>query len=141
MYNAKMTILSLLLGLAVVLPVVAAEEPKPNSSDASAVAAAPKADVIDVNTADAETLSKLDGIGPKKAAAIIEFRQKYGPFKDVAELSQVDGIGDKTIEKNKDRIVLSQPATKTENAPTAPAPTEAVNPPPAADVKPTEPPK
>ncbi|OQW90756.1 MAG: hypothetical protein BWK79_18895 [Beggiatoa sp. IS2] len=79
-----------------------------------------KVETVDINTADAVTIIRvLDGIGEKKAAAIIDFREKHGPFKDVAELSQVVGIGEKTIEKNKDKIVLSQPVpqTKTENAP------------------------
>lgn len=65
---------------------------------------------VDINTADAETFaSKLDGIGPKKAEAIVKFREENGPFKEVIELLQVEGIGEKTLEKNKDKLVVSLP--------------------------------
>lgn len=136
MYNAKTIILSLLLGFLVAPPAVYAETPKSNPPDAAVTTPAPKVETVDINTADAETLMRvLDGIGEKKAIAIIEFRKKHGPFKDIIELNQVDGIGEKTIEKNRDKIVLSQPA-KTENAP--PPPAEAANTPPAQPAANTE---
>jgi competence protein ComEA len=74
---------------------------------------------VDINTADAETLAdKLYGIGPVKAEAIIKFREENGPFKAVIELIQVRGIGEGTLEKNKDILTVSVPQeqeTSTEN--------------------------
>jgi len=57
---------------------------------------------VNVNTADAETLSaELKGIGLSKAQAIVEYRKKHGPFKNADELSLVKGIGDRTVDKNR----------------------------------------
>lgn len=70
---------------------------------------------VNINTADAATLSKqLKGIGPSKAAAIVEYRQKHGPFKSIDQLTQVKGIGEKVIAMNRDAIILgaSAPAAK-----------------------------
>ena len=53
----------------------------------------------DVNKADARTLQQLSGIGEKKAQAIIDYRNKVGKIKDIAELSKIDGLGSTTIEK------------------------------------------
>ena len=54
---------------------------------------------IDINKADAKTLQQLSGIGEKKAQAIIDYRNKVGKIKDMAELSKIDGLGSTTIEK------------------------------------------
>jgi competence protein ComEA len=60
---------------------------------------------VDVNTADAATISaELKGIGLTKAKAIVEYRQKHGPFKSPEDLSLVKGIGERTVEINKDDI-------------------------------------
>lgn len=66
---------------------------------------------VDINTADAETLSaELDGVGLSKAKAIVEYRKKYGPFKSPDDLSLVKGIGERTVELNRENIkVSSQP--------------------------------
>ncbi|KHD09049.1 hypothetical protein PN36_01510 [Candidatus Thiomargarita nelsonii] len=70
---------------------------------------------IDINTADAWSLARvLYGVGPKKAAAIVEFREKNGPFKSVSDLDNVYGIGPKTIEKNQDKIIVSVPEESSE---------------------------
>jgi len=70
---------------------------------------------IDINTADAWSLARvLHGVGPKKAAAIVEFREKNGPFKSVSDLDKVYGIGPKTIEKNQDKIIVSVPEESSE---------------------------
>ena len=56
---------------------------------------------VDINTADAETISaELQGVGISKAIAIVEFRKANGPFKSVDDLAQVKGIGERTIEIN-----------------------------------------
>ena len=54
---------------------------------------------ININKADAKTLQQLSGIGEKKAQAIIDYRNKVGKIKDMAELSKIDGLGSTTIEK------------------------------------------
>ncbi len=57
-----------------------------------------ESDLIDINSADETLLQTLPGIGPAKAAAIVAFRETT-PFKTVDDLSEVDGIGDKTLEQ------------------------------------------
>jgi competence protein ComEA len=52
---------------------------------------------VDINSAGASELEKLPGIGPSKAAAIIEYRNQHGPFKSVDELDNVPGIGPSTL--------------------------------------------
>ena len=61
---------------------------------------------ININTAPAEELLQLKGIGEKKAALIIEYREKQGPFKLPEDLMKVPGIGTKTFEANKERIAV-----------------------------------
>jgi len=58
---------------------------------------------VDVNRATAEELVELPGIGPAKAQAIIEYREKH-PFQSVDELRNVRGIGEHTFETLKDKI-------------------------------------
>jgi competence protein ComEA len=70
---------------------------------AGAVVAGP----VDVNTADAETLSaELEGIGMSKATAIVEYREANGPFKSPDDLILVKGIGERTIELNRQNILV-----------------------------------
>jgi len=64
------------------------------------------ADAVDINTADAQTLAALDGIGAAKAEAIIAYRQQHGPFASVDQLVDVKGIGDKTVERNRERLTV-----------------------------------
>jgi len=61
---------------------------------------------INLNKATATELTQLKGIGMKYAEKIVEFREKNGPFKQVEDLLKVQGIGPKTLEKNKDRITI-----------------------------------
>jgi competence protein ComEA len=62
--------------------------------------------IINLNTATAEQLDSLPGIGPKIAARIIEYRQKNGPFKTIEALMNVKGIGEKNFLKIKDRLTV-----------------------------------
>ena len=65
---------------------------------------------VDINTADAETISaELNGIGLSKAKAIVEYRTKHGPFASAEDLSLVKGIGERTVEKNLSDIKVSKP--------------------------------
>ena len=61
---------------------------------------------ININTAPADELVNLKGIGVKKAKAIIEFRENNGRFKRPEDLIKVPGIGPKTFEANKNRIIV-----------------------------------
>ena len=61
---------------------------------------------ININTAAADELVQLRGVGEKKAALIIEFRETNGPFKLPEDFLKVPGIGPKTFETNKNRIVV-----------------------------------
>lgn len=60
--------------------------------------------LVNLNTATQEDLQTLTGIGPSKANAILEYRETAGKFKEVDELKQVTGIGDKTFERLRDSI-------------------------------------
>ena len=63
--------------------------------------------LININTATAEEISKaLNGIGINKAKKIIEYREKLGPFVSVEQLKDVSGIGQATLDKNRDKITL-----------------------------------
>ncbi len=76
-------------------------------------AAAPAAAVerVNINTADAATLDRvLVNIGPAKADAIVAYRKTNGPFRSIDQLALVKGIGLKTIEKNRGRILLGNVA-------------------------------
>ena len=64
---------------------------------------------ININTASAEELTQLKGIGPSHAAKIVEYREKNGPFKLPEDVIQVPGIGQKTFENNKDMILVEKP--------------------------------
>jgi competence protein ComEA len=65
---------------------------------------------VNINTADAETLAaELQGVGPSKAQAIVEYRSKHGPFKTADDLSLVKGIGERTVELNRKDIQVTKP--------------------------------
>jgi competence protein ComEA len=68
---------------------------------------------VDINRADAATLAKeLDGVGSSRAQAIVQYREKNGPFKKADDLLNVKGIGDKVLEQNRANIRLSSDAPK-----------------------------
>mgnify|MGYP003589210156 CR=1 FL=1 len=56
---------------------------------------------VNINTATADELAALNGIGKVKAEAIVAYRTANGKFKAIEDLKKVTGIGDKTIEKLK----------------------------------------
>jgi competence protein ComEA len=82
-------------------------------------AAAAWAGPVNVNTADVASIAReLDGIGPAKAQAIVEYRQKNGAFRTPEDLLKVDGIGQKVLDQNRGNIRLDKAAP----AAAAPAP-------------------
>ena len=71
-------------------------------------AAALASDKVNINTADAATLAAgLTGVGIAKAEAIVAYRDQNGPFRSADQLVEVRGIGLATVEKNRDKIVVS----------------------------------
>ena len=62
---------------------------------------------ININRATEAELTSLHGIGSSKAQAIILYREMFGGFKSVDELTKVKGIGAKTVEKNRSRLRVS----------------------------------
>jgi competence protein ComEA len=72
---------------------------------------------VNINTATKEELESLEGIGPVKSQAIIDYRTKNGPFKSLEDVKKVDGIGDKTFEKMKPDISTSGKTTVKAAAP------------------------
>ena len=61
---------------------------------------------ININSADANELQKIHGVGPSTAEKIIKFRSSNGNFKVIEDLKKVNGIGEKTFEKIKDYITV-----------------------------------
>lgn len=54
---------------------------------------------VDLNTAGEAELMLLDGIGPERARAIVEYRRRHGPFRTLGDLDRVRGIGPRTLER------------------------------------------
>ncbi len=85
----------------------------PNTGDAARTGSTPAGDsvpepqsggLININTAPAEELDLLPGIGPVIAQRIIDYREQHGPFQSIEDIQEVKGIGEVTFEKIKDRI-------------------------------------
>ena len=63
-------------------------------------------DKVNINTADSQTLQTLPGIGEKRAADIIAYREAHGPFLTPEDLTRVDGIGTGILEQLQDLITV-----------------------------------
>ena len=61
---------------------------------------------VNINTASADELAQLKGVGAKYAVKIVEYREKNGPFKSPEDLMNVQGIGTKTFEANREMISI-----------------------------------
>lgn len=66
---------------------------------------------LDINTAGAQELETLPGIGPVRAAAIVRSRQDQGPFRSVDDLKRISGIGEKTVEGLRAYVLEPQAAS------------------------------
>ena len=69
-------------------------------------AMAQEVEPINVNTAGAELLAELPGIGPSKATAIIEDRKANGPYASAQDLTRVSGIGEGTVANLEDQVTF-----------------------------------
>jgi competence protein ComEA len=83
-----------------------------------ATAAVSAADApVNINTASAAELASLAGIGPSKAEAIVDHREKNGEFKSVDDLKLVRGIGDKMLEQLRPQVTVDGRAGAAKPAP------------------------
>jgi len=81
-------------------------EPAAPTEEAALSAPAPAAPgLIDLNTATPEQLQQLEGVGPIRAEAIVEYRRLHGPIERVDDLLDVVGIGEKTVESIRALVV------------------------------------
>lgn len=72
------------------------------------------ADKININTADAQTISEtMTGVGLKRAQAIVDYRNNNGLFKTIDDLTLVKGIGSKTVEANREKLSIVSPEQAT----------------------------
>ncbi|MFC7748039.1 helix-hairpin-helix domain-containing protein [Lentibacillus kimchii] len=78
--------------------------PKDGADNAKPASANNKTSQMRINKASQEELEELNGIGPSKAEAIIQYREENGYFKTADDILDVSGIGDKTLESLKDDI-------------------------------------
>lgn len=86
----KKIITSLLLALLISMPALAADQ-------------------VNINVASAQEIAEaLNGVGISKAEKIVEYREMNGPFAHIDELVNVKGIGLRTVDKNRDAILLNQ---------------------------------
>lgn len=74
------------------------------TAEALDLATPTQADIVNVNTANAEELATLPNIGPALAERIIAYREANGPFSTLAELDNVSGIGPSTLENIAERV-------------------------------------
>lgn len=61
---------------------------------------------VAINIATKEEIETIVGIGPTKAESIIRYREQKGPFKKLEDLLEVEGIGEKSLEKMKEEIIV-----------------------------------
>ncbi|MGE6650297.1 competence protein ComEA [Shewanella colwelliana] len=100
----KMSFLGVLVAAALmVAPALAAEKVTPQSEVSKTLT---QMEAVNINTASAEQLTQLKGVGESKAQAIIEYRKAHGGFKNLDELTQVKGIGPKLLEQNRASLKL-----------------------------------
>jgi competence protein ComEA len=61
---------------------------------------------VRINVADQGEIETLNGIGPSKAAAIIQYREENGLFQTVEDLLEISGVGQKTLDNIKDDLII-----------------------------------
>ena len=99
------TFVSLIVLLVCVAANAAAAPAAPPPRAESVVAAATR-EKVNINSASVKELTALEGVGPKLAGKIVEYRDAHGPFKKAEDLRKVEGVGGVLWEKNRERIVV-----------------------------------
>lgn len=92
---------------------------------------------LDINTATAEQLDGLKGIGPVKARAIVAYRRQHGPFRAVDELQNVPGLGPAIVNGFRREVTVAGPGMAAPSE--RPAPARPVLPAPARPAMPAQP--
>lgn len=64
---------------------------------------------VELNSASQADLESLPGIGPSRAQAILEYRERHGPFRRIEELRRIKGIGPKTVDALRDELTVTAP--------------------------------
>lgn len=98
-----------IIAVAAALTVAAPSSASPLQEKSQDAKAAAPVQAVNLNTAPAEQLERLPGVGPSTAARIIEYRQKNGGFKKIEELMNVRGIGEKAFLKMKSQLTVTAP--------------------------------
>ncbi len=82
----------------------------PSAASASGADAAPSASSqsgpVNINTADEAALDRIPGVGPATARSIVKEREKNGPFSSVDDITRVEGIGKKKLERMRDSLCV-----------------------------------
>jgi competence protein ComEA len=107
MFTRKVSLAGLVARTALVFTVSAACQSAFAQPDEGAARKPAEVEQVNINEADAATIADvLQGVGQSRAQAIVEYRDENGSFDSLDELSEVKGIGDATVNLNRDRIVL-----------------------------------
>ena len=83
------------------------EIPYLTTGDSTNLEGSEESSKVNINTADVSELTTLNGIGEKKAQAIIEYREEFGLFSKVEDLMNISGIGEKTFENLQADITIN----------------------------------
>jgi len=84
-----------------------AETPAQTNAPAKTKAVENDGSRVSINSASAEDIARaMNGVGLKKAQAIVSYREEYGPFKTVDDLKQVPGMGSALVERNLAHLTL-----------------------------------
>jgi competence ComEA-like helix-hairpin-helix protein len=127
------------LGL-VIQPAPERSEPAPNDATTSMVSPSPTAGLIDINSASADQLMALPGIGASKAALIVASRGQQGPFASCQDLQRVNGIGAKTVENLAHLCTAGSHAPSSTSTSTSRVAPPSAPPPPPPPPRPRQPP-
>lgn len=77
-----------------------------SASPSGSVSNGSDGDKVNLNTATKEDLTKIDGVGDKKADKILEYREQHGGFKSPDDLKNISGFGEKTVAKLRERLAV-----------------------------------
>jgi comEA protein len=99
-------VLTMCVGLMMSSVSIMAQKSASNSATHKSASTPASTEKINLNSATAEQLQSLPGIGPAIAKTIVEHRTKVGKFNRIEEILKVKGIGEKKFQKIKDRLTV-----------------------------------